>query len=158
MARSYNSAMQPIAIGRDEIRFLGQTLRKLGFFNDLQHADLDFVLNYIRHYSVEDGEYLFRTGDPGDALFIVHQGRFRVVIKRGFLFRRTLTFLEPGQVVGEMALLEGRRRSASVQATQPSTVFALNSLDFRQILFKNPNFAKNILHVAQSRKFETDRA
>jgi CRP-like cAMP-binding protein len=57
-----------------------------------------------------------------------------------------------------MALLEGRRRSASVQAVQPGTVFALNSLDFRQILFRNPNFAKNILHVAQSRKFETDRA
>ena len=64
-------------------------------------------------------EWLFREGDAGDRLFFVVSGRLRVVVEHGGELR-VVRLLGPGAAIGELAVLTGTRRSASVQAVRDS--------------------------------------
>jgi CRP-like cAMP-binding protein len=72
--------------------------------------------------------------------------------------RVELRTLGPGEVVGELALLEGGRRSASVEAVVESTVFAFDGASFRDLLRNSPQFVSTVLgNLAQYVRTNTER-
>jgi predicted acylesterase/phospholipase RssA len=82
---------------------------------------------------VEAGAWLIREGEPADALYLVQEGRLEVLI-RGDVVRE----LGPGAAVGELALLTGGVRSASVRARRDSVVARLSREDFDRIVRTDP--------------------
>ncbi len=86
------------------------------------------------------GEWLIREGDDADDLYVVLRGRLRAVAGAD-ADRRTLRVLGPGAAIGELALLTGSVRSASVQAVRDSTLLQLGRGRFDELMERDPRFA-----------------
>jgi NTE family protein len=84
------------------------------------------------------GEWLIREGDEADDLYVVLRGRLRAVAGAE---GRTLRILGPGAAIGELALLTGSARSASVQAVRDSTLLQLGRGRFVELMELDPGFA-----------------
>jgi predicted acylesterase/phospholipase RssA len=84
------------------------------------------------------GEWLIREGDEADDLYVVLRGRLRVVAGAD---GRTLRVLGPGAAIGELALLTGSARSASVQAVRDSTLLQLGRGRFVELMERDSGFA-----------------
>ena len=83
-------------------------------------------------------ETLFLKGDPGDALYAVRQGQIRIGTGTGAGKRLTLNVLGPGDVFGEIALLDGKSRTADAVASEPTVLFMILRRDFLSFLERTP--------------------
>ncbi len=90
------------------------------------------------------GEWLFRAGDPADAMYVVLSGRLEVVTEVPELL--VLRVLDRGSAVGELALLTGQARSASVRARRDSELLRLGRDAFARLI-ESPTFAAELLRV-----------
>jgi len=94
----------------------------------------------LRPVSVRAGEILIRQGDPADRLYLVRSGRLRVLVD-GEEGLRTVRELGPGAAIGELALLTGAPRSATVQAVRDGELLELEAEVFQALLDHDSGFA-----------------
>ena len=100
-------------------------LAALPFFRGLDPTELDRILPHLATVELRAGETVFREGDPGDRYYIVREGEAEVSIGG-----QPTTRLGPGAGFGELALLYGRPRSATVTAVSDLTLAALGRSQF----------------------------
>jgi NTE family protein len=93
------------------------------------------------------GEWLFREGDPGDRLYVVRSGRLDVVDKDE---DRVLRRVGRGEIVGELALLTGTPRSASVCAHRDCELLSVGREDFEDLLRRDAEFAMGLMRALGS--------
>ena len=86
------------------------------------------------------GDWLFREGDPGDALYVLRSGRLEIVQEAGGN-ETVIRSLPSGAVLGELALLTRAPRSASARARRDSTLLAVSREAFLDLLESDPAFA-----------------
>ena len=91
------------------------------------------------------GETLFRRGDPADYLSIVLDGELKVSVGESGDEQLDLAVIGPGGYVGEIALLDGGRRSATVTCSQPTELFVLSRQAFVHLLQANPELLSSVL-------------
>lgn len=96
--------------------------------------------------SLAAGEVLVEQGGPGDAGYLVVSGRLRVTVD-GVL----IGTIGPGETVGEMALLTGEPRSATVQARRPTTVIRIDADSFLRVLAEHPQTHRALSRVLVER-------
>ena len=96
--------------------------------------------------SLKPGQFLFFENDEGDALYIVRSGTLRVM--RGDTIFETL---KAGSIVGEMAIIDERRRSASVIAGTHAELLKLNEDKFLSLIASKPQFALLVMRVMSRR-------
>ncbi len=92
---------------------------------------------------LRSGEFLFRQGDAADAAYVVISGRLRVVVK-GESGERVISELGRGEPVGEMALLDGGERSATVYAIRDAELARFSEAAFHRLIEKYPLATKQI--------------
>lgn len=92
------------------------------------------------------GDTIFEAGDPGDAMYVVLEGR--VDIRLG---DRTLNTIGPGEVFGEMALIDSKPRSAAAVAAADSVVAAVDQDRFMFMVQQTPFFAIHMMQVLAER-------
>jgi predicted acylesterase/phospholipase RssA/CRP-like cAMP-binding protein len=95
---------------------------------------------------VAAGEWLFREGDPADAMYIVRTGRLEIVVG-GRVVRR----IGRGEVIGELALLTAGRRSAGVRALRDTVLGRLSDTAFRDVAAAEPAFLLQIARTVATR-------
>ena len=88
-------------------------------------------------------EWLFREGEPGDRLYVVSAGRLRVVSERDGQ-SHVLRLLGPGAVLGELAVLTGAARSASVQAVRDAELLEIDGERFQELLRQSPELGAGL--------------
>jgi len=94
------------------------------------------------------GRWLFRAGDPADAMYIVRSGRLEVISEGGsHPSGEVLEVLGPGAALGELALLTGSTRSASVRARRDSELMRLSATDFASLMRKDKSLALALARV-----------
>lgn len=104
-------------------------------FAGLEDTLRESLATCARTVRVAAREWLFREGDPGDAMYVVRAGRLEVVDeKAGVVIRE----LGRGDVLGELALLTSSPRSASVRAGRQSDLVAIGRDDFNELLQSSP--------------------
>jgi len=108
-------------------------------FGDLAEPTLRELEAELESAWIEAGTTLFRQGDPGDALYLVVSGRLRVCVDLANEDARVVTELGCGETVGEMALLDGKPRSATVVATRDSHVARLSKDAFERLFSRRPD-------------------
>jgi CRP-like cAMP-binding protein len=101
-------------------------------------------------------DYVFREGDLGTEMFIVHEGKVEV-LKNIQGAEKQMALLEKGDFFGEMSLLEDLPRTASARAVTDCTLVRINGTTFDQMLRTNPEIAIRLLHKLSRRLRETDR-
>jgi CRP/FNR family cyclic AMP-dependent transcriptional regulator len=99
---------------------------------------------------------LFLAGDSGDGCYRIEDGLLKVAMMSRSGAERILAFLGPGAVVGELAIIDGRPRSASVVAVRDTTLSFLSRAAFDDFAGKHPEVYKYLLTLIASRLRETD--
>jgi CRP/FNR family transcriptional regulator, cyclic AMP receptor protein len=136
-------------------------LAGLDWFSSLTQEELDGLARGARTLEWEPDQIVFEEGERGDECFVLQSGAVKVLRRFPDGRRITLARLSAGSVVGELALFNGERRSASVQATEPTIAVALAGSDVMGILRTDPEAALSVaitladrLRAANERLFE----
>jgi len=120
-------------------------------FRGLSTEEVREIVRVSEQRTISAGEQLFAQGDNARALYMVQSGEFEVSATTDFGGDLTLAHLGPGAVIGEMALLEGGLRSATVEALSECVVFELAHDAFRALRAKKRHAAyKLILNLASA--------
>jgi predicted acylesterase/phospholipase RssA/CRP-like cAMP-binding protein len=119
-------------------------LEPLGFFRDLGPVILRDVARHCNEFHLAAGETLFRQGEPSDCLYIVSTGRLDISFDAEGQKSRSLYEAGRGQIVGEMGLLTGDPRSATIKALRDSVLFRLSKQHFDELLETHPALTRRI--------------
>ena len=93
-----------------------------GLFSDLPDRLLTGLLANAKPVKLAAEAILFLAGDPGDGCYRVNEGLLKISIASASGAERILAILGPGSIVGDMAMIDGRPRSASVSALRDCTL------------------------------------
>jgi CRP/FNR family cyclic AMP-dependent transcriptional regulator len=96
-------------------------LRKHQFFADLEPEAFEQLCRYAKHTTLKRGATLFAKGDPGNSLYAVISGTVKMSISSPDGRSAILNIIEPGEIFGEIALLDGGARSADAIANSNSS-------------------------------------
>ena len=127
-----------------------QDLRKSPLFQDLSDAELKQLVAMAEPVSLRAGEMLIKQGEPGDSAFVLLQGDFEVQKQTGQSLIK-IDVRNPGDVVGEMALLSRAPRNASIIAKTDGETLRIPQEAFEKLLLSNTRAAMAILHWVMSR-------
>ncbi len=116
-------------------------------FESLTPETLAAVSAEMTIQDVEKGEYLIRRGDPGESMYIIKSGDFRVPVFDDTGRVRVVAQLGARDVVGEMALLTGERRRADVIADTLAQVVVIDRGTMAPLLSENPPFARFLTEI-----------
>ena len=116
-----------------------KALSNVGLFSGCSKKELQSVAGLCTPLSLEEGFVLTTEGTPGLQCFVIVDGTARVTIGG-----RKVGDIGPGECVGEMALLDGGPRSATVTAESPMNVYALSVSEFRSLLKVSPTILGKI--------------
>jgi CRP-like cAMP-binding protein len=126
---------------------LALLLKANPFFAGLGEEAIEAVAVLCVSRRLDPGETLFLKGDPGDALYAVRRGQIRIATSSASGRRLTLNLLGPGDVFGEVALLDGRPRTADAVAAEPTELYTVHRRDFCDLLERRPMVATRIIEL-----------
>lgn len=126
-------------------------LRRVGLFASLGDDLLTGLVQQLRRRSFSRGTMLFHKDQAGDALYIVESGRVRIFLPAPGGEELTVEIAGPGDVFGELALLDGRPRSASAEALEDTVVLTLGREEFLRHLRTTPSLAAALVELLSSR-------
>jgi small-conductance mechanosensitive channel/CRP-like cAMP-binding protein len=130
---------------------LERALRAIDLFRPLTDEELRAAASRFRRLHYAAGEKIIGEGSPGDSFFVIDRGEVEVSKALGGV-TRTLARLMEGQFFGEMALLTGERRSATVVAATDVDVFTIDKAAFHDVLAANPSIAVDISTILSERR------
>ena len=128
-----------------------ELLRKVPLFSELSDPELERIAQVAIPRSFPRDTRVFHEGDPGDACYIVRTGSCRVTREHPDGRAITLANLGPAAVFGELAMLDGEARSASVEATEDTELLALPASDMRSLIREHSEMAEKLV-VALTRR------
>jgi CRP/FNR family transcriptional regulator, cyclic AMP receptor protein len=138
MSTDRPGALQPTQAREEQLArvpfFSGLTSRALGLLADVMSEELH-----------AQGTRIFQYGDPGDKLFIIVEGKVRISREIPGMAEEALAVLGPGEVFGEMSLLDNAPRSADARAHERCNLLVIRKEDFDDLLFFHKDLAYEVL-------------
>ena len=131
--------MQAPVIGTTE------QLSRVPFFDGLTPEAMALIANATREESHATGTRIFQYGDPGDKLFIILDGKVRISREVAGMGEEALAVLGPGEVFGEMALLDESPRSADARVHDRCRMLVITKESFDELLFLYKDLAYEVL-------------
>ena len=104
----------------------------------------------------EAGAVVFKEGDEGSTCYIVRTGRARAIREHPDGRSITLAHFDPGDIFGEMAMLDGERRSATVETTEDTEAIAILSTDMHRLLREHPDISVKLIAALGQRLRDTN--
>ena len=128
-----------------------RVLANVSVFSSLDDRSLELLLQVTGTRRLLSREVLFNKGDPGQQLYGVVQGRLKIFTPGADGKEVVFGFCDPGEVIGEIALLDSNPRSATVTAMEPSELLTLDRRDLLPFLEKHPSVAIHLAGVLAGR-------
>lgn len=122
-----------------------ELLAQTSLFHGLDREDLTRLSRAAVSRSFKKGGMAFYEGDPGDALYVVVEGSLKIFLASPEGGELLLTRLSVGDTFGELALIDGGPRSASVEALEPTHVLVLTRPNLLEILHDHPQVTDALL-------------
>jgi CRP-like cAMP-binding protein len=141
---------QAEAIGRRKVE-KRKVLANVSIFSDLDERALDLLLSVTSTRRIKARETLFHKGDPGHQLYGVISGRLKISAAGADAKEVVFGFADPGEVLGEIALLDQNPRSASATAIEECELLTLDRRDFLPFLERHPTVAIHLAEVLAAR-------
>jgi len=120
-------------------------LKQTRLFGELDPDALARLADRAIERTYKKGQLIFYQGDPAEALFIVIEGRVKVVVVNEAGDEMLLVTLQPLDVFGEVALIDGEPRSASAETLEQTRVLVLTRTTFLEALRENPAMTESLL-------------
>jgi len=133
-----------------------ELLGRVPVFSTLVPGDLEQIAQLAVPRRFEAGEVVFREGDSSDTCYVVRRGHARAT--RHHPDGRTITLARfgPGDIFGELAMFEDERRSATVEAIEPTDVVAVLGPDMRALMTEHPEISTRLVVALAKRLRETN--
>jgi CRP/FNR family cyclic AMP-dependent transcriptional regulator len=128
-----------------------QLLSEIELFSELNESELEEVAAHAQVRKVSTDTTIFHEGDPADAVFVVVNGRVKVVTTSSDGKEFILTVLGAGQVFGEMGLLEAAPRSASVVTITEVEMMIIKREDFDRLIETRPTISRKLMAILSRR-------
>ncbi len=120
-------------------------------FKDLTEAELNKISEISYRASYDQGAMIFWEQERGDAFYIILDGLVKVFRTTEEGKNKTLSLLGRKEFFGEMALLEGKNRSASVKTIHPTQLLVIEKNKFQQLITNHPPISLKIIAVLSQR-------
>ncbi len=133
---------------RDQI---ARRLEAIPLFAPLAPNERNQLADEVTRLVYGHGEPIVRQGEAGNSLYLIEQGRCEILIADG-PETRCVGHLHAGDLFGEMSLLTGEPRNATVRSVGDSVVFSLSSEAFRTILIANPTICQDLANILAQRQ------
>ena len=102
---------------------------KIPLFAQLTTDEMGELIRAIQPVQLNEGDFLFKEGDPADAAFVVQSGELNIYLERPE-GRVELSVIGPEAILGEITLIEGGKRSATARAIRACSLFRLDKTEF----------------------------
>ena len=139
---------------------LEEQIARIRLFAGLRPESLKLVAEVVVEESHAQGTVIFRHGDVGEKLYVIVQGRVRITREVPGMGEEALAILGPGDVFGEMALLDDAPRSADARVHEPCRLLAIHRDAFEDLLLLHKDLAYevlwNVVHLLTRRLRETN--
>jgi len=132
------------------------TLRQVPLFESLDNEAAGELCHLLESVDSKADTFLCRTGDEGNAMYIIERGKIRICVRATDGREVMLTELGRGDFFGEMALLDGQRRSADAVVAEDARLAVLSREHFLSFMRSNPNVALEMLTALTNRLRRTD--
>jgi CRP/FNR family transcriptional regulator, cyclic AMP receptor protein len=133
-----------------------EALRSVPLFGSLDDHAATELRELLKVKNIPSGQQLFHKGDSGDAMYLIESGRIRISITDQDAQEVTLADLAQGDFFGEMALIDGRKRSADARVVQDARLAILSRPAFLAFVRANPDVALEMLSALSERLRRTD--
>ena len=127
-----------------------QDLRKSPLFEGLSDQELQHLVDNAKPVSLRAGEALMKQGEPGNTAYVVIAGGFEIQKQSGPSVIK-IDVRNPGEIIGEMALLSNAPRSATVVAVADSETLCISQEAFENLLSTSPSATMAVLHWVMAR-------
>jgi len=126
-------------------------LRKHPIFADLEPEALDQLCRYAKHTTVKRGATIAAKGDPGNNLFAVITGTVKISSSSPDGRNAILNLIGPGEIFGEIAVLDGAPRSADATANTNCELYIIDRRDFLPFVKSQPALAMKFIELLCAR-------
>src|SRR5450432_2719633 len=126
-------------------------------FSELPEALSAGLLANAKPVNLAAEASLFLAGDPGDGCYRLNDGLLKVCVSSPAGAERILAILGPGSIVGDMAMIDGQPRSASVTALRDCKLSFVSRTAFEAFAAQQPDIYKNLLSLLAGRLRDTDQ-
>jgi serine phosphatase RsbU (regulator of sigma subunit) len=133
-------------------------LAHIDLFSDLPSDELDRILAQLQVVKLQSGEILFREGEQGEDLYIVVSGDLEILKAPNTDNELILNRIPPGQYIGEMSVVTGVPRSASVRAHGDVSLLGMSRAQLLDLMHKHPQMASTMVNVLSQRLDNTNVA
>ena len=131
-----------------------ETLKKIPLFAGLSEDDFKRLCDMSREFNLQAGSMLFEEGQPGAEAYVIESGELEII--KASMDREVLLAVRgPGEVIGEVALLDAAPRMASVRARTDSTLIAIKKESFDELLHTSPTALDATFRTTLARLRET---
>ncbi len=120
-------------------------LARVQMFAGLSQRALDQLLALVTEVRHPAGKVLFRTGDPGDRLFVIVEGRIRISRDVPGMGEEALVVLGPGDCFGELAILDDSPRSADAHVHEDCKLLEIRKDKLEHLLYTNRDIGYEVL-------------
>ncbi|MEA2856102.1 MAG: family transcriptional regulator, cyclic receptor protein [Methylobacteriaceae bacterium] len=133
------------------VREIADRLKEIDLLQSFDQDSLEKLASsaHERHYAA--GETIFLRGDKGDCFYVIVSGRVRIVLGVSDGREMTLRHQGPGTILGEIAMLDGRARSADAMALDPVTLVRISRTHFTDTLAHQPKLAQALFSALCTR-------
>lgn len=134
------------------------TLARVGslpIFAGVSAARLEAALRHLQPRPMAAGEVVIREGDPADRFYVIDAGRVRVTQRQSGDQERVLREMGPNEVFGEIGLLRGSPRTATVMAIEPGLLLALDRTDFLNLVAADARLGSLLLDLHRGTQVES---
>jgi CRP/FNR family transcriptional regulator, cyclic AMP receptor protein len=132
-------------------------IRSVPLFASLDDEATRELRSLLRTRIVETGTALFRAGDEGDAMYLIESGKVRIAVTDEDEKEIVLAELARGDFFGEMAIIDGKKRSADAVISEDARLAVLSRDNFLRFIRNNPMVALEMLSATFSRLRTTDK-
>ena len=126
-------------------------LRRHPIFCDLDSKAFEQLCRYAKHATLKRGATIYSKGDPGNSLYVVISGTAKMSISSPDGRNAILNLIGPGEIFGEIALLDGRERTADATANTNCEVLIIDRRDFLPFVRSQPALAMKIIELLCAR-------
>jgi len=132
------------------------SLQRVLLFSTLSPVQLADLSSRSQRRRYRAGEAIFHKDDPGAILYVIVSGLVKILLPSDDGHEAVLALVPPGEVFGELALLDGQPRSASAIAMEPTETITLRRDEFMTFLRDSPDAAINIMAILSRRLRNTN--
>lgn len=131
-------------------------LKKVSLFSELQIDDVSRIAEIASERTYKKNEVIFHEKDPGSVLFILKSGAVKISVCDRNGKEDILKIIYPGNFFGDMSLLDGKHRSATVSAMEKSVSLIIQREHFLSLISNHTNLVMNMLATMSRRLRKTD--